>query len=415
MEADPVAPLPQCHRAEAEADQALRCPCCGGASEEIYKVSSIPVHSCVLLSSPEAARAFPKRDLALAFCRDCGFAFNHVFDESVIGYSTNFEESQHFSSTFNSFARSLAKTIAERCAIRGKRIVEIGCGKGEFLIELCEVGQASGIGIDPGYRADAGRRPTEANVDFIVDRFGPEHWALDCDVVLCRHTLEHIPRVAEFVASVLEIFSSDRLGDSGERWVVFETPDFKRVLEEGAFWDIYYEHCSYFSAGTHARLFRAQGFDVTDLELVYDSQYILQFAKPARGPTAPRLPLEQDLELLLRAAEAFPERVRAQRERWLNVIADAHAAGRPIVLWGGGSKAVSFLTTLGLSEEIDAAVDINPYKQGRFIPGTGHPVVAPEALMERPPALVIVMNPIYCEEVKAALSRMRLFPEVVAV
>ena len=84
-------------------------------------------------------------------------------------------------------------------------------------------------------------------------------------------------------------------------------------------------------------------------------------------------------------------------------IGDAHAAGRRVVLWGGGSKAVSLLTTLGLTDEVQAAVDINPYKQGKYIPGTGHPVIAPQALTAQPPDLVVVMNPIYAGEVRKAL------------
>ncbi|TIL48222.1 MAG: methyltransferase, partial [Mesorhizobium sp.] len=63
-----------------------------------------------------------------------------------MGYSTNFEESQHFSSTFNSFAKGLAREIAQKCAIAGKHVLEIGCGKGEFLRELCISGGATGLG-----------------------------------------------------------------------------------------------------------------------------------------------------------------------------------------------------------------------------------------------------------------------------
>ena len=61
------------------------CPCCGGASTEvIYRVPSIPVHSCVLLDTPAAALNFPRRDLELSFCGDCGFAYNRVFDEAAM-------------------------------------------------------------------------------------------------------------------------------------------------------------------------------------------------------------------------------------------------------------------------------------------------------------------------------------------
>jgi SAM-dependent methyltransferase len=387
------------------------CPCCGGTSTDIlYRVPSIPVHSCVLLDTPAAASSFPKRDLELAFCDDCGFTFNHIFDEALMRYSTDFEESQHFSDTFNGFARQLAAEIASRCDIASKLVLEIGCGKGEFLAELCDVGKARGLGIDPGFRADAGRASANARLEFIVDHFGPRYADLVADVVMCRHTLEHIRPVSQFIADIRQMLAA-----RDDAWVVFETPDFKRVLEEGAFWDIYYEHCSYFSPGAHARLFREQGFEVTDLALVYSSQYIVQYARPAAGRTRPHLPLEGDLDEVRGLAEGFGKRVQAIQKRWRDRIGDAHAAGRRVVLWGGGSKAVSLLTTLGLTDEVQAAVDINPYKQGKYIPGTGHPVIAPQALTAQPPDLVVVMNPIYAGEVRKALAALDLYPEVLAV
>ncbi|SDA38224.1 2-polyprenyl-3-methyl-5-hydroxy-6-metoxy-1,4-benzoquinol methylase [Mesorhizobium qingshengii] len=387
------------------------CPCCSASvGRSIYRVASVPVHSCVLLNTADEARAFPRRDLELAFCEACGFIFNKIFDEKVMVYSTNFEESQHFSGTFNSFAKELAHEIAQKCEISGKRVLEIGCGKGEFLRELCVAGNALGLGIDPGYRVDKGRNEDDSRVEFIVDFFGPDYRHLEADAVLCRHTLEHISSVATFVRLIREM-----VGERTEDWVFFETPDAKRVLAESAFWDIYYEHCSYFSPGAHARLFRQEGFDVTDLELVYDNQYIVQYARPSVGQTGPRLPLERDLEEMHRLAQTFPVRVRACQHLWQERIRSAHAAGRRIVLWGGGSKAVSFLTTLQLGDEVSAAVDINPYKQGKFTPGTGHPVIAPADLVQDPPDLVIVMNPIYRNEVMQALEALDLRPEVVSV
>lgn len=386
------------------------CPCCGeSGARVIYRVASIPIHSCVLLRSAAEARAFPARDLELAFCESCGLIFNHIFDEAMMGYSTNFEESQHFSDTFTSFARGLARDIAGKCGVAGKQVLEIGCGKGEFLSELCSIAGASGIGIDPGYRADEGRG-TAGNVRFIVDRYGPKYKDIHADLFLCRHTLEHIAGVRKFVALIRQSIGA-REGTS----VVFETPDAMRVLSEGAFWDIYYEHCSYFSLGTHARLFRELGFEVTELSLVYDGQYIVQYARPTPRATEPRLPAERDLSAMRELAASFPIRVRRRQEAWRARIRRAARRGQRIVLWGGSSKAVSFITTLGLEDEIAAVVDINPHKQGMFTPGSGHAVIAPSALSTVRPDLVIVMNRIYVAEIKAELGRRSLEPEVLAL
>jgi SAM-dependent methyltransferase len=387
------------------------CPCCGAvATQTIYRADGVPVHSCVLLDTPQAALEFPKRNLELAFCAGCGFVFNRIFDENVMGYSTNFEESQHFSDTFNAFARQIARETAEKCNISGKHVLEIGCGKGEFLRELCSVGGASGLGIDPGYRADAGRSKDDGNVQFITDFFSSKYRDLSADVILCRHTLEHISPVSSFIRSIREM-----IGKRPDVWVVFETPDAKRVLSEGAFWDIYYEHCSYFSPGCHARLFRQEGFDVTDLTLCYDDQYIYQYAKPVSGVTSARFPLEQDLAEMRSLAAHFQSHVENVKQYWRELIRSAWNDGRRVAIWGGGSKGVSFLTTLGLTKEIDSVVDVNPYKQGKFMPGTAHPVISPKALRDKPPDLVIVMNPIYVKEITSSLNDLGLAPEIIGL
>jgi SAM-dependent methyltransferase len=386
------------------------CPCCGDdGAHVIYRVRAVPVHSCVLLQTAADARVFPRRDLELAFCEVCGFLFNHLFDENVMSYSTNFEESQHFSDTFSSFACKLAKKIVKKCDLMGKSIVEIGCGKGEFIAKLCSLAHANGVGIDPGYRPDPGRCQG-ANVRFIVDRYGIAYQSIPADLVLCRHTLEHIPDVSAFIRSIREAIAGRE-----DVWIVFQTPDAKRVLNEGAFWDIYYEHCSYFSAGTHARLFRRERFDVTELSVVYHGQYIVQYARPAAFVTTPRWRGEADLKAMQRLTADFPDRVRNAQSKWKRRIQDAALEGRSIVIWGGGSKGVSFLTTLGLEDEIQAVVDINPYRQGKYMPGSGHEIVAPSRLTAIRPDMVVLMNPIYKPEVQANLATLGLKPQILSV
>ena len=168
--------------------------------------------------------------------------------------------------------------------------------------------------------------------------------------------------------------------------MLFELPDVGRVLREAAFWDIYYEHCSYFTPGSLARLFRRAGFDVLDLELDYDDQYIVIEARVATGADSgsPHA-AEESVESLGVAVEAFGASLAAGRARWGAELAGLRAEGGRAVVWGAGSKAVAFLTTLGVGPEVEVAVDVNPFKQDMFMAGTGHRVVAPEALRRPPP------------------------------
>ena len=83
------------------------------------------------------------------------------------------------------------------------------------------------------------------------------------------------------------------------------------------------------------------------------------------------------------------------------------------VVWGAGSKAVSFLNALEITDEIPYVVDINPYKKGRYIPGSGQKIVQPLFLKKLRPEIVILMNPIYRQEIEAQLRKFEVKAELI--
>ncbi len=85
------------------------------------------------------------------------------------------------------------------------------------------------------------------------------------------------------------------------------------------------------------------------------------------------------------------------------------------MLWGASSKAVAFLASVGRDDQIAAAVDINPFKQDKFLPGSGVAVIGPEQLPELKPQLVVIMNPIYRDEIGDTLAELGLDPRLVAL
>jgi len=222
-------------------------------------------------------------------------------------------------------------------------------------------------------------------------------------------TLEHIPDVGDFIATVRR-----SIGENRDAIVFFQIPNARYVLGDIAFWDIYYEHCSYFTKGSLARLFRANGFEVDDLWTVYDDQYLMIEARPANGlATAEPLPDEESPVQTRELVDYFVEHYEAKRDKWRRELARLKAAGQKVVLWGGGSKGVAFLTTLNQSlDDIAYAVDINPIKTGTFMAGTGQEIVAPSFLKEYRPDMVIIMNPVYRDEISRDLAAMDLAPEI---
>lgn len=399
-------------------DPRAACPnCAARGMKTFYAVANIPVHSVLLMPTRAEAQDFPRRDLKLGFCPACGFVCNVIFDPAVHQYSQRYEETQGFSPTFNAFARQLAQRYVDRYDLKNKTTLEIGCGKGEFLALLCELSGGRGIGIDPGYIPGRLNSPAEKDgrLEFIVDFYGRKYSHVQADFIVCRHTLEHIAPTLQFMKELRATIGS-RKGVS----IFFELPDVMRELREGAFWDLYYEHCTYFSAGSLARLFRSTGFDVTELTLEFEGQYIILDAvpvDPGAPPTKPWMALEHDLEELTRRVDRFASVTSAIVNKWQHLIRGSHAKGERTVIWGGGSKGVSFLTTLGvnLGQGVDYAVDINPHKHGKFLPGSGQETVPPSFLKDYKPQHVIVMNPIYVKEITQDLDRMGLKPKVWAV
>jgi SAM-dependent methyltransferase len=381
------------------------CPACGASGlEPFHAAEGVPTNSCLLLEDETEARTFPRGRLDLAFCGTCGFITNRAFDPALAEYSGRYEETQSFSQRFVDFGRDLAKTWVERYDLHGRHVLEIGCGKGEFLTWMVEAGAGSGTGIDPGVHPERIGSEAASRIEWIADFYDASRSDLVADAVVCRHTLEHIAPVHEFLSMVRR-----NIGDRTDTIVLFELPDVARVLEEVAFWDTYYEHCSYFSAGSLARLFRRCGFEVLDLSLAYDDQYLLLEARPAtRGGGGVPSQLEGDLDRLRAGVATFRDGYSATVARWQREFASLEASGRSAVIWGGGSKGVAFLTSVGVGDRIAGAVDINPHKQGRYIAGSGHEVLAPADLVAMDPALVVAMNPVYLDEIREDLDALGL-------
>ena len=398
----------------ASTKPAENCPCCGSEREIKplgYPVIRAPRHSCLLFDSRSEALAFPRGEIDLQLCHDCGFIFNRCFDPASQHFSGRYEETQGYSPRFNAFTDQLVRQLVEDFHLHHMDAVEIGCGKGEFLSRFCVLGDNRGVGIDPSYVP--GRNPDEpaGKVRFIRELLGPQHARLKADLYVCRHTLEHIPAPAAF----LDLLGKVSAGNTGAR-IFFDLPDMSRILKEGAFWDIYYEHCNYFTPLSLARLFRSRGFAVTDLWRDYDDQYIMLMAQPAGESAGGRHAIEATITELVQDVHAFSENCAKQINAWKQAIQEILArSGNRIVLWGSGSKGVAFLTTLQIHDEIARVVDINPHKHGKFMPGTGQEIVAPESLADDPPTHVIIMNAIYEGEIRQSLNRLGLAPVLLPV
>jgi hypothetical protein len=183
-----------------------------------------------------------------------------------------------------------------------------------------------------------------------------------------------------------------------------------------AFEDVYYEHCSYFSAGSLARLFRRLGLRVLSYDIAYDGQYLtVEAAYPGSAQLGRNEPPLDDLAELAGYVSDFPARVARTLGEWQQRLTQWKQTGKKVVIWGSGSKGVSFLTGVPGADAVSHAVDINPYRSGYYMPATGQQIVGPRQLTEIRPDVVIVMNRVYVQEISQTLAELGLKPEVHAL
>jgi SAM-dependent methyltransferase len=376
--------------------------------EIFFEQNRVPTNSCLLLATEAEARGCRKGDIRLGFCPRCGFVSNTAFDPRLTEYSDRYEETQGFSPTFRSFHETLARELIARHNLRDKRVLEIGCGKGEFLELLWRLGGNRCVGFDPSYLDDRLDATSAKNIDVIVDFYSEKYADYGADFVCCKMTLEHIAAPAALLSPL-----PNAVKGNPDAIVFFQVPESMRIFQTCAFEDIYYEHCSYFTAGSLRRLFQRYGFAPLRMTTEYAGQYLTIEATAAAGPL--NRDDTDDLRELSRCTETFRERYQGKVSRWRSRIQESAEKGEGVVLWGSGSKAVSFLAGLNGDREIRFVVDINPHKHGHFMPGTGQEIVPPAALREIRPGLVIVMNSVYVPEIQESVHNLGLSPTVVSL
>jgi hypothetical protein len=372
----------------------LRCLVCQSADLDVFFDAGVqPVFANVLYDTREEAMAAPKGRIRLGGCPVCGFVHNVDFDPGLVAYAPGYENSLHGSPTFNAFAEKLASGLVERHGLSGARAVEIGGGRAEFMGLLMDAGLSEGLVMDPSSPDDSLVNSANLSIERRLfeakDAGAGEH---PTRLLLTRHVLEHVEAPKDFVGLMT---SAAREAGAG---VYVEVPNGLWTLRDLGVWDVIYEHCSYFTPGA-LRALMAQAGAETQPHEAYGGQFLGAEATGIGPEIAfdPALYSAAPDEADLRAR--FGETFASIETRWRKHLEAATAEGRRLAIWGAGSKGTTFLNNLQPGNVILYAVDVNARKVGRYIPGTGHEIISPDALRDADLDEIVVMNPIYQSEI----------------
>jgi SAM-dependent methyltransferase len=372
------------------------CPICESTSlSDFLFRGQVPVHQNLLMNDQAGALSIPRGDLALVVCEECGFIFNRAFDLRKIMYGADYENTQACSPSFNEYLDELVHNLIAERNVRNCDVVEVGCGNGVFLRKLIDYEGAGnrGYGFDPSYTGPASER--DGRLRFATHYYDSECADVPADVIVSRHVIEHVPRPMEVLRDIKKALSHTRAAR-----IFFETPCVEWILRNCVIWDFFYEHCAYFTAESLATAFQIAGFEVESVRHVFAGQYLWLEAKLPETEAPP--PKRRGAAVSKMAAEFARSSADLQQE-WVRKIR-ALAADEKVALWGAGAKGVTFANLIDSDRRLlDCIVDLNPRKQGHYVPGTGHPIVSPQDLIERGVTAAILMNPNYYQENLALL------------
>ena len=328
-----------------------------------------------------------------------------------------FTEYAYFSSYSDSWlahARAYTDMITARFGLTAaSRVIELGSNDG-YLLQYFVTRGMSVLGVEPARNVAA--VAIAKGVPTVTKLFGRETASelvaegTQADLLCGANVLAQVPDVNDFVAGMKLLLTPGGV-------ITIEFPHLMRLIEENQFDTIYHEHFSYFSFMTAERIFASHGLTLFDVEeLPTHGGSLRVYARHAEDSSKPVS--ERATKLRGREESAgvtrldryasFTEQVHETKRRLLEFLIHAKRKGKRIVGYGAPGKGNTLLNYCGIRTDfLDYTVDRNPYKQGKFLPGTHIPIHPPEKIRETRPDYILVLPWNLKDEIMGQVSYIR--------
>lgn len=320
----------------------------------------------------------------------------HVGGEEIFGGEYAYFSS--FSDSWLSHSRAYADMVVDRFGLDGSsNVVEVASNDGYLLQFFMEQGIPV-LGIEPADNVAAAA--TEKGVPTLVKFFGREtatelvESGTRADLLVGNNVLAHVPDVNDFVGGLKILLGPDGV-------LTMEFPHLMRLVEGNQFDTIYQEHYCYYSFTTVRAIFAAHGLTVFDVEEIPTHggslRVYARHTENAHREVQASVQRMEETEIQagygdLDVYRAFGDQVIATKHKLLAFLIEAKRAGKRVVGYGAPGKATTLLNYCGVGTDfIEYVVDRNPYKQGKFMPGTHIPVLAPDKIAETRPDYVLIL------------------------
>lgn len=373
------------------------CPVCNSIEViKFFERTNVSVYQNYIFKTEESAKNVNKGNLELYICKRCGFIFNETFDNDKLHYGEFYDNTQDISNAFNQYINREMDFLIDDLKIKNNRIVEVGCGKGNFLKKLVTRSNNIGIGFDTSYVGEM--ESLNGKIKFKKCFYDESCTDVPADIVICRHVIEHIQNPVEMLKNIRKA-----LVNSENAIVFFETPSVKWILENKVMYDFFYEHCSYFDEASITKAFNIAGLTVKKIIHEFNGQYMWIIGEISKNGEGLSEINSKDINILEKLAYSYNDYVSKNIENWKDKIIGLSKNGK-VAIWGAGAKGATFISIIDPEKKyIDCVIDINVHKQGCYLPGTGHKIVSYNEIKSRKINNIVLMNTNYIEEIREVL------------
>jgi SAM-dependent methyltransferase len=388
------------------------CRFCGANVDGVFADLGTSPLANSYLSSGQVNAMEPFYPLRALVCGRCFLVQLEEFETPEAIFS-DYAYFSSYSSSWIEHSRRYAEEMVARLGLgAASHVVEIASNDG-YLLQFFHERQIPVLGIEPA--ANVAKVALQKGIPTLVEFFGVQTASSlagesSADLLLGNNVLAHVPDLNDFVAGMKILLKPGGV-------ITMEFPHLMRLIEDNQWDTIYHEHFSYFSFLTVSRVFAAHGlrlFDVQELPTHGGSLRI--YGAHADDPEKPESDAARELAERERQAGyerldtylGYGRRVEADKRQILSFLIGLKQQGLRVVGYGAPAKGNTLLNYCGLRQDfIDYTCDLNPHKQGHFLPGSHIPIRSPEAILKDKPDVVLIMPWNLKDEIVEQLSFIR--------
>ncbi len=344
----------------------------------LYHMEDRPRVALGIPKTQEEALTAPRYPMRFNTCARCGHIFNIGFDYSVIPYTSDSNTMFNQGEGWRNYIEGLITSLDTDHQLTGNTFIEIGCGNGHFLQSIHSlIDNATCIGFEPGVDTEAlGDAPFQVLQDyFTAERDLPKYTP---DVLICRHVIEHLPNPLDFVTDIA--YWCNRHGIFP--YFLAEVPRIDKAIAQNRIHDYQYEHVSNFTERSFRMLFERAGYEVLWHKPFYGDEVQTIWVKPIQDPAITAIHEE---------TTRYKTAITHQLTQVQEVLDSLNKEGKSFAFWGGTGRGATFLNSFNINHETyPTVIDSDARKIGKFVPGTGQEIRAPEYLHDHPVDIIVI-------------------------